>query len=273
MNTSLPPSGTRWLPAIVCSVVVCAIAAGGSYMLRTELLTAITSDHARQADERNKLAARLDALQSSVETISGQPKPDTDAITTQFADVNTKLSTLSDRVTALEKKPEPAPAPTPVVTTAPVADSSALKLAATSGKPFASALAAWQKLHPKADAQITAPLAATAQSGIPSDAELNQRLRDALDDAVHSTKVDDVSFIGKMNTHLAGLVSIKKSADAGPYAKLRAEVMREDSDTLIPEVEKLSDQDRKPLENWLTVARARRDALAALSKLDAAEAE
>ena len=242
MNTSLPPSGTRWLPAIVCSVVVCAIAAGGSYMLRTELLTAITSDHARQADERNKLAARLDALQSSVETISGQPKPDTDAITTQFADVNTKLSTLSDRVTALEKKPEPAPAPTPVVTTAPVADSSALKLAATSGKPFASELAAWQKLHPKADAQITAPLAATAQSGIPSDAELNQRLRDALDDAVHSTKV-------------------------------RAEVMREDSDTLIPEVEKLSDQDRKPLENWLTVARARRDALAALSKLDAAEAE
>ena len=272
MNTLLPPSGSRWLPAIVCSVVVCAIAAGGSYMLRTELLTAITSDSARQENERNKLATRIDALQSSVETISGEPKTDTDAISSQFADMNTKLSALSDRVTVIEKKTEPAPAPAPVPAAAPVADSTALKLAVTSGKPFATELATWQKLHPNADAQITVPLAATAQSGIPSDAELNTRLRDALDDAVHSTKVDDVSFIGKMNTHLAGLVSIKKSADAGPYAKLRVNVMREDSNTLIPEVEKLSDQDRKPLENWLTVARARRDALIALSKLDAAEA-
>ena len=273
--TESPPSTTslasRWWPAIICSLVVALAVVAYAYQMHGELLAEIKATSNKQSDERSKLSARVDALQSSLATVSGQPKVDTEALSGQFTEMNSKLSTLGDRIATLEKKPEPAPAaPAPAPPAAPAAanDSAALKLVATSGKPFTVELAAWQKAHPKVDAQTTAPLAVTAQSGIPSEAEMNGRLRTALDEAAHNKKIDDVSLIGKINTHLSGLVSITKTADAGPYEKLRAEVMREDIATLTSDVERLKDADRKPLEDWLTIAHARRDALAALDHLD-----
>ena len=273
MNEPLPTSGSRWTPAILSSVVVGLIVAGGLCALADKQFADVKAANAKLQDDRTKLAARVDALQSSLDTLSGQPKADTDAISNEFTDVNGKVSTLTDRVTALENKPAPtppAPPPAPVAVNNSVSDSSALKLAVISGKPYANELAAWQKIYPKADTQAVATLAARAAGGIQTDAELNAALRYALDDASHIKKVDDTSLVGKINQHLGGLVSIKRSADAGPYAKLHADVMREDTDTLMAEVEKLSDEDRKPLESWLTAAHARRDALAALGKLDTA---
>lgn len=263
----------RWMPAILSSVIVGLAVAGGICALGDKTIADVKSAITKEADERSKLAARVDALQSGIETISGQPKADADAINNQLNDANSKLAALNDRLTTLEKKPEPAPVIIPAPAAVHVDDSAALKLAATSGKPFASELAAWQKLHPKTDPQRIAPLTATAQSGIPSEAEMNSRLREALDDAEHSKKIDDVGIVGKINTHLSGLVSIKKSADAGPYAKLHTDVMRDDTDTLTGEVEKLSDEDRKPFIDWLAIAHARHDALAALATLTNAEAE
>ena len=276
-TTSSSKPTSAWIPALLCSVVAGFAVAAYTYTMGDHLTATVKADAVTETTERNKLSARMDAAQSNLETISSQPKADTDAISTQFTEVNSKLSALADRVSALEKKPEPAPvAAAPVVPAAApasTADSAALKLAALSGKSFSSELNTWQKRHPNTDPQLLAPLIAESQSGIPSEADMNSRLREALDDAVHMKKTDDASLIGKINTHLAGLVSIRKAADSGPYAKLRADVMRDDIATLTASVEKLSDEDRKPLEAWLTAAHARRDALAALTKLDQAEAE
>ena len=276
IETPMPKQSSAWIPALLCSVVAGLAAAGYTYNANNTLLATVKANAVTDTTERNKISARLDAAQGSLEALSSQPKPDTDALNSQLKDANSKIEALNDRLVALEKKPAAAPAsPTPpaVTESAPSADSAALRLAAMSGKPFSAELAAWQKHHANADPKILAPLMAQSQTGIPSEAVMNSRLREALDEAAHTKKTDDVSLIGKINTHLAGLVSIKKTADSGPYAKLRSDVMRDDIDTLTASVEKLSEDERKPLEPWLAAAHSRHDALVALANLDQAEAE
>jgi outer membrane murein-binding lipoprotein Lpp len=270
--------GARWIVATTCGVLALIVVVGGMLAMRDGLLIKAREESRAQTSEREKLAARISTLQSTVDTLSTQPKPDEAslaAVDTKLAEITTTLEALSARVAVLEKKPEAVPvavapiAPPPVVTVAaaPTGELVALKLAAMSGKPFATELAAWSKLHPDAKDAI-APLNAVAESGIVSETELNRTLRVALDDATRSTKIDDVSTLGKINTHMAGLVSIKKAADVGPYTSLRANVLRDDITLLTHAVEALDASARKPLEVWLATAHARRDALAALATLD-----
>ncbi len=286
-----PPS--VWGVALTTSALVLLLVAGGAFTLVDRLQVEAQTEAATQTTAREKLAAQLSSLQSSVDALGSQPKADNEtlaAIDTKIADISTKLDALAIRVEELEKKPEPAPqaaiaAPAPVAAspatpapavapTAAAADEigttniTTLKLAVLSGKPFAAELAAWAKKHPEA-AKQTFTLASIAETGLMSESDLNRKLRAALDDVGASKKVDDTSLAGKLNTHLAGLVSIKKAGEVGVYDGLRKNVLRDDIASLTRQVEELDDAARKPLETWLSEAHTRRDALDALAKLDA----
>ncbi len=265
---------------ILCTVVVLIVIAGGGLALRNELFAFAGQQAKLQADAREKLAARIDALEGA----STAAKPDDAAmaaLNTKLTETATQLDALSTRIEALEKKAQAAPAPVAAAAPAPAAPTvvatpaapapsnelSALKLAALSGQNFSAELAAWNKRHPET-AKQTAILSLFAESGIPSEAAMNQQLREAIDAAVQSKKIDDVSVIGKINTHLAGLVSIKKTSDASPYATLRSDALKDDLPTLIRSVEALDEPTRAPLASWLKTAQNRADALAALNNLD-----
>lgn len=280
-----------WGIAITCSVLVLVLAAGGMLAMRDRLLADVGGELATQTTAREKLASQISTLQSSVDGLANQPKADGEslaAVDTKITELSTRIDALSARVDELVKAPAPTPQTlaTPVVAepvtpppaaVAPAAlapdvmgatNATTLKLAVLSGKPFASELATWSKQHPEA-AKQTYALASVAETGLMSESDLNRKLRAALDDVTSSKKVDDTSLAGKLNTHLAGLISIKKAGQVNVYDSLRKNVLRDDITTLTLAVEALDDASRKPLEPWLAEAHARRDALEALAKLDA----
>ena len=272
-----PTHSATWLVAATCGAIVLLIVTGGVFAMRDRLLTEAREESHQQTTAREKLSTRIDTIQATLDGLSAQPKAagDTTELNEKLADVTSKLDALTARMDALEKaaaEKKQAPAPIAAPQPAPIAphpsiDLATLKLAALSGKNFTPELAAWNKLHPET-LETTAALSSVAESGIQSEATLNRQLREALDMAIAKTTVDDVSLAGKINTHLAGLVSIKKSGDAGPYATLRRDVLREDIPTLTHSVEALDDTARKPLAAWLQLAHARSAALAALAALD-----
>ncbi|MFZ4540440.1 MAG: hypothetical protein ACOYNL_01355 [Rickettsiales bacterium] len=282
VDAPAPRPSSPWKVAATCGALMLLVVAGGVLAVRDKLLVEIEAQDAAQSQEREKLAAKLGAMQGSIEAIANQARPNNESLSgldTKISEMNAKLDTLNARVETLETQPQsvaiPAPVafaprpPEPVATTATVMPDSfaALKLAMLSGKPFAAELAIWAKQHPEA-AKQTVMLGGVAESGIASEADLNRKLRAALDDAAADRKVDDTSMAGKINTHLAGLVSIKKSGQVDTYSQLRRNVLREDVATLTRGVEALSDEARKPLEPWLSEAKARREALDALAAIE-----
>lgn len=302
IEPTLPTKPTsRWVVAATCTALLVLLMAGGGFALHDRLQASLRAEIANQTTAREKLTARLDNVQNSLDALASQPKADSSTVDAKLTELTSTLGALTTRLEALEKKAAEAPAPiaatsnaaapSPVVATvaptpslvaatpppaaiapadepATTNELSTLKLAVLSGKPFAGELAAWAKHHPDS-AKQTFALAAIAESGLASESDLNRKLRAALDDATASKKIDDVSLAGKINTHLAGLVSIKKTGQMGVYDALRRDVLREDIATLTRNVEALDESARKPLEPWLIEARTRRDAIAALATLDA----
>ena len=279
--------GSRWILAATCSALVLLVTAGGIFAMRDRLLADAREETAKQTFEREKLATRITALQTSVDALTAAPQADAAtlaALSTTLEETGKTLEALNNRVAALEKKAEEKPAEiaapaaatavpaVPAVTTTPEpvivggAELTALRLAVVSGKPFASELTAWAKLHPDKENEI-APLTDIAEKGVISEAELARQLLDTIDRKPEAAPVDDISSIGKLNTHLKGLVSIKKSTRHDAYAQLRKDALREDAATLTRNVERLNDAQRAPLESWLALATKRRAALDALEKL------
>lgn len=272
---------SSWMVAATCSVLVLLVTAGGVFALHDQLQVKAQADAKIQKAERDKLSDRINALQSSLETLGSQPTADNNlltGITTQLTEANAKLDAFSSRLEAVEKKMEEAPAPVAVVApAAPVAAAPApaspetqgafatLKLAVMSGKPFATELAEWLKRYPTAE-KDTVALSALAETGMMTEGALTRELLSTLEGTNKSTTIEDTSTVGKINTHLKGLVSIKKN-NTDPYANLRKDVMRADSITLAREIERLSETDRAPLNSWLQQAKAREAAINALAKL------
>lgn len=273
---------SRWMTAVTCSALVLLVVTGGVFALRDQMIQQSQKDMRAAAVAREKLAARIDVLQSTVDSSVSQPQADAAGLHALTA----KIDALNARIDALEKAAAekavevpvvvaPPPAPSAVAAaSAPVAPATApsgdrlnaLKLAALSGKPFAVELAAWVQQHPDAEKQL-AGLGDVAASGIASEPELTRKLMDVLDSQTTVAVVDDTSTVGKINTHLKGLVSIKKKAAVDPYAALRNDVKREDVVTLMQKVERLNAADRAPLEEWLKLAKQREAARETLAKL------
>jgi len=285
-TTELPePSHHRsWVTAATCSALVLLVTMGGVLALRDQLLAQSREERRAEASEREKLTRRVDSLQSALDTLANQPKPESAAVDTlasKLTETNhaleARLEALTTRLDQLEKQaaqaaekkvdPAPvAPAPAAVATPAPQADLTSFKLAVLSGKPFTAELTNWAKQHPETEATL-APLTEIAATGLVSEAELSRRLLAALEEKPQAIKAEDTSLMGKINTHLKGLVSIKKSAENNPYAAVRKAALREDVATLQHLVEQLNEADRAPLAAWLTQAQTRSQALHALEKL------
>lgn len=283
----------RWMVALVCSALTLLLAFGGVFALRDQLLADVRAENKEQKRERDKLSSRVDTVQTTLDNISSQPKSDATALaslSTKLDETAGAIEVLNARIDTLEKqlaevKAAPAPTPATAEALAPAAKSAAeetpaetkshteltsMKLAVHSGQPFANELTAWLKLYPDAEKQVT-NLSDVAATGVVSEVELSRSLLATLDAIPEATTtIDDSSFVGKINAHLKGLVHIKKSSGVDPYASLRKEALHEDVATLTRSVERLNDDDRAPLEDWLKRAKQRR---AALDELDALTAE
>jgi hypothetical protein len=271
-------NSSRWIVAATCSVLVILVTIGSVFAMRDRLLAQTRETTREQTAAREKLEARVDRLQSDLEALSTQAKPDAaalESIQSTLAEGDSKLAVLTARVDALEKKaqekpPEPAPAPVVVPAAAekslPSAQVSILKLAALSGDPFPRELQDWLKLHPTTEKQV-APLTQVAANGIVSEDALSRKLIAILDEKPTPAPVDDMSMTGKINTHLKGLVSIKKTTAPDSYETLRTLAQQNDINGAERAIETLSESERAPFAAWLTLAQQRRAALDALSSL------
>lgn len=259
---------SRWIGAAACSALVLLVSIGSLFAMRDQLVEQSRADARAQDQARVKIITRMDAMQSVVEALAAQQQPDITALDS----LRNALDALTMRVevlekTAAEKKPEPSPqsSSSPPPYTAPQSDIDALRLAALSGQPFTEELAAWEKNNPDMVKNVTA-LRDVAATGITSEAELSRRLLDTLEKKPQAAPVDDSNMIGKINTHLKGLVSIKKTA-ADHYAELRIEAQRGNTASLMQRIEQLRESERAPLADWLERAKARRTALDTLTQL------
>jgi hypothetical protein len=289
-ETPQAKQSSQWIVAATCAALVLLVTAGGMFAMRDRLLAEAREEAEAQTAAREKLAARVDTIQTSLDSFNNAPKADAEAlgaIDAKLVELNATLESITARQDTLDKKleemkavPVPAPvafAPTPpaAAPTAQLAASPAtlavpdatlteLKLVALSGKPFAAELEAWLKAHPERAADAV-PLQSIAEKGIVAEADLAKRLRDTLETISPSTsKAEDTSLIGKINTHMNGLVSIKKAGAADPYVNLRKAALSESLDTLVREAERLSEDKRAPLDSWLSDAKGRIKAVATL---------
>lgn len=275
---------SKWIVAATCSTLVLLMAVGGVFALRDQLFAQARADAAKQSAERDKLASRIAALET-VSSGSGTSDP---AASEQTAALHAQIDELTKRLEALEQpapvaqKAEPAPPtpPPPAPTVAPVAEPAplaskgnegALLVAAIiSGKPYDASLITWQKDHPKAldTAMLLQPF---AEKGLPSEQELISNLREQLEAIPASETEEPGGLVSKLNTHLAGMVSIKKT-NRDPYATLRAQVMSESTATLLHSIDQLPEAERKPFTEWRDLARARAAVIAALPDIAAGDA-
>jgi hypothetical protein len=268
--------------ALIALVAACLL----PFLMRDRVRAEIRETARSITSEQEKLTAKVDGLKVSLDSLSNKAAPDTESIAELkrvVAETSTMIEVLGTRLDeaekkATEKKPEPVavaptvPAPSALIEVSPTPSTAvrdALKLAVLRGDVYATELAVWEKANPSRAASLDA-LRVFAASGIPTEAGLIRDLRAALPAISTATTAEDVSLVGKINTHMAGLVSIKKKAvDNDAYAPLRRELERADLPTLIRSVEQLDSTSRAPLAAWLKTATARADALSALATLDA----
>lgn len=276
---------STWMTAAVVSALVLVATIGSVFAIRERLMAQMHKALAEEAAAREKLANKLADVESKLEGFSTTPKIDgaaLEAMQTQLSETNGKLEALAARADNLEKqlaefKPMPVAAPVEAApkpdtaaeakpTSSPTSDAElvALIAAAKSGKPFADELAAYATLRPE---QNLDALRDTAPDGIASETALAKALLEIIGNKHATQKIDDTSTVGKINTHLKGLVTIQKANVKDAYSELRKDAAREDIETLIRRVERLDDADRAPLEDWLKQAKQRRDALEMLDIL------
>ena len=275
------PHGSSRITAIACALAVLLVMLVALFMLRDRLRAEMHASVREQSLAQEKLGDQLDRLKTSVDTLATAAQPSNESLAAMDSKLVAMDSTLADlnaRLEAIEKKPAeakpeplpvavtppPAPPAVPAAQTASASSFTTLALMALSGKPYAAELEAWEKTAAP-DAKTSATLRAFASSGIPSETDLLRELRRTLDTlARQPSAVDDVSMVGKINTHLAGLVSIKKSgADKNDaYSTIWAALEKADIARLIESVERLDEPTRAPLEAWLKTANARADTLA-----------
>lgn len=271
-----PDSPSRSLPLTGILLVAVLILLVGLWVVQSRLRGEIREAAQQQAGRHEKLAARMDSLATRLAALEQAPRPDHDAAAA-LAPLTSNLQTLAGRLEELEKaaaakKAEALPVVITPAVTPPARQSAeaalrALIFAAMTGKPYARELGAWSALS-HTESTESPRLHAFAESGIPGEIDLIRQLRDALDHPGARPAVDDVSLVGKINTHLAGLVSIKQTTPADPYTALRAQLDHATLETLLGEVERLDEPARAPLAAWVGTVKTRAEVLAAFQQLD-----
>lgn len=266
-----------WIAATACCALVIVAGIGGIAAMRTQMMVHINAENARTRGTLTQLQNRIAALESQTstlaQTVEQNPAP-LNALKTGIETNDKSIADLTARIDTLEKKPAlvvtAAPAPTPAAvpaTTAPANGYATLAAAVRSGTPYVDVLAAWKSNHTAAP-ETLAPIEKAAATGLATDYALRTQLQTTL--ARLSTTGDigePHSLMARVNTHLSGLVSIRKQSAASGYENLRTHAATEEIAALKREIEQLSPTDRAPLTAWLDAVRTRDETLAALVSL------
>jgi hypothetical protein len=228
----------------------------------------IAADSAQARDRAEAADKAVTELRSSIQIANtasaGLSSADLDALQKRIADLEQSAKTARDEMA----KSGAADA------TARLALSAAsLRDVATSGAPFASALAQAKALG--ADAKSLAPLEPFAVSGVPSAAALAGELRALLPGMIKQSGAQAPSggFLEKLQANASNLVRIRPvgapSGDDASAVLARIEIEAANADTAgaLADLAKLPEVARAPAQAWITKAQARQAALAAARTL------
>lgn len=272
---------SQWIVAATCSALVMVMTAGGIFAMRDRLIADVQNSTQEHKAAIDAVEQRMDRLQSSINALEAAPKLDTDtihSIQSDLTEVKSSIEALQkhgDSIEARIKTLEEAAIKEKEVVekvsaSAASANATELKMTALSGKPYVEQWNIWSTKHPREAAKYT-HLQSFAATGIPLETDMRSSMRNALKDAKIPAKVDDTSFIGKINTHLHGLVSIKKSSDSDVLSGLRMTAERDDLETAVKALEASGAlESSKALSDWHSDYLGRKQALAELSSFGSA---
>ena len=283
----LEPTRKRWPTSLIAILLVGVVFCGALLAVRDEAQTAARAQAIATRDALEPLSKKLSALEGRLAMLESAPKPDLTALDGLRADVSALQATasqLQERATALEKKPvlsssaSPASAaandpvkssPQTVTSTMQPGLTSALKMAVLSGLPYQMALEAWEKAQP--GNPVTIPvLRRYAAAGLVTDASLRSQFQEIAEQLTKSAPetAEASPFLSRINTHLAGLISIHKTADH--VAELTK--LAQGNESLTPEqlaakINALPSDLQTPFASWKAAFASRNAALAELASL------
>lgn len=280
----LPKQSPQWIIAATCSALVLVATAGGIFAMRDRLLADARDSAQSQKEAMDAVDRRMDRLQASISKLENEPKLDAaavDGLKSDLAEMKTGIEALQKheeaietRIKALEDSAATAQkeAEKKAAQNVATGDATELKMIALSGNPYLEQWAAWAAKHPHETAKYP-HLKTFAATGIPLASDMRANLRSALKDVKLPAKIDDTSFIGKLNTHLHGLISIRKTGDSDEANALRAIAGQEDLEKTVAEIEASGAlEDSKALSDWHNDYLARKQALEELDGLGAEHA-
>ena len=263
---------TQLLSAITAAVVVTVAAV---VLVRQELLDTLANESQARQEAADKLARKITALEGRLGALEAAPAPapDTSAIDALRSELQTTKDTIAAqdaKLAALADKPAPLPPAAPIAPPAADATTAPLVAAIGSGMAYQAELAAWDKAHPARTAQLKA-LRGFASGGVPSEASLRDQFREIvarLD--VPQQAAEEPKLVQRLNTHLAGLVSIKKSGEKVPdNASLKSLDSTASLEVMAARVDALPSDAQAPFLLWRDAVRTRAAAMAELTLLTA----
>lgn len=255
---------------IIASVVTAILTGGVCVAMRQELQEQMLSTALAQQDANEKLSRKVSALEAQIGELSARPTTDTatiDGLRSELGSAKTTIGELNERIATLEKKPEPVATSVTVATATTTL--SALKSAVLAGSVYEAELDIWEKEHPKSGKRV-AKLRDYADNGLPTEESLRAELRKLLTQSDEtSSAFPEKSLVARINTHLPGLVTIKKKSSLAPELKTLREGMNDVSlDVLKSQVMSLPDTQKAAFAGWLKTAEGRAAALTELNALE-----
>ena len=269
---STPPAA---VPAADSGLADCVAAAENAMKSLGVALAAVTKRNEDTAADAVQARAQAEAavkavteLRSSVQIAStataGLSSADFEALQKRIADLEQSAKTARDEMARTGAADA----------TARLALSAAsLRDAATSGAPFAPALAQAKALG--AAAKTLAPLEPFAASGVPTAAALASELRALLPGMIKQSgaQAPQGGFLEKLQANASNLVRVRPVGAPGGddasavLARVEIEAATADIGGALTDLAKLPDATRAPAQAWIAKAQARQAALAAARTL------
>lgn len=269
--TTTPRSHTLGAIALATLVIV-----GGLVVMRQEILAAIAQNAAQQQADLKKLSDKLALFDSRLTAVESAPKSEesatNDKLELELASTKDSLALLQAKLDDIAAKP--AVTPQASAPTAPAVEKHTPSLSelVRSGAPYETALNDWLKERPKAPA-LTA-LKQHAATGLPTEPALREQFRDIVSHLATLQPVQESDALQKLNTRLAGLITIKKASEQPKeYASLAAVDSTTSLEAMVLKVDALPENARAPFTVWREAVRTRQAALAELTDLSSGDAQ
>lgn len=282
-NTTTPlpphpvaPATVSTATVLTASAIAFLLACGVIYTVRQELRQEAATLALSQQDTVEKLERKLRALEAQTAALEARPTTDTaviEGLRSELGTAKTTIGELTGRITTLEQKPAPAQPPTAVNAAMPATNGLvALRSAVLSGGTYTAELDSWRKEHPTSNLNLI-ELTNHADSGLPSEASLRAELKTILARFVQTEEpIAEKSWITRLNSHIPGLIKIKKKTTLAPELKaLQEQADSASLETLDAHVSELPPTYAARFVSWQEKAQARISALSELTSMDGAQ--